>query len=111
MEINNLEQYLKQYQEMPKASLGTSIRKPNWMTVAGTIKDEINKVWATKKYGQLSDEIFFGSVKGHDVWWLSDLFFECYSEKKFDSFKAWSIIKTHRVKKIKKPTQKHLTGF
>jgi len=108
MEINNLQAYLLQYQQMPRAELGTSVRKPNWMRVARLMLEEINREWAKRKYGQLKEEIFFGMIKGHDVWWLSDLFFECYSKDKFDSYKAWSIIKTHRVKKEKKPIQKEL---
>lgn len=105
--MNNLEAYLTQYRELPRKVEGAS--KPDWHMVANEMLKEFNKAWANKKYGQMSREMWYGCLRGHDSWWLSDLFFDCYSkEKGFDTFKAWSIIKTHRVKKEKKPKQKEI---
>lgn len=50
-----------------------------------------------------------GIIRGHSAFWLNDVIFDCYTkEKGFDSYKAWNIINTHRIKKEKVPVQKSI---
>jgi hypothetical protein len=72
------------------------------------MRSEINKVWKERGLPELTVGKWRFYIKGHDVWWLADLFLDCYSVKGFDSYKCWNIIKTHRVKQIRKPRQSKL---
>ena len=106
MDLGNLAQYLTTYQSLSVDQKQT--QKPRWDIVSSAILKEINGVWREKGYGEISQPMWNGMVRGHTVWWLAEVFMDCYSPKGFDSYKAWSIIKTHRIKKEKAPKQKSI---
>ena len=80
--------------------------KPYWNTVSTKIFEEINKSWRARGYRELTEGQWRGLIRGHDVWWLSEVFMDCYSkEKGFDSYKCWKIVKEHQIKREKKLKQ------
>jgi len=99
---------VENYRTTIKSSTSQKGIKPSWRMVSLTMLEHINKAWREKGYKELDIGQWQSLIKGHNVFWLSEVFLDCYSKDKgFNSYKCWKIIKEHQIKKEKKP--KNLT--